>query len=79
MLIETPDFNERVDKLKEKFSGKIKITREANDTVNPEIIVRPSGEVIITANEINKNEVLSQHNLFDDFNATLKEILIAQS
>lgn len=79
MLIETSDFNEEVDRLKEKFSGKIKITREANDTVNPEIIVRPNGEVIITANEKNKDEVSTQHNLFDNLNATLKEILIAQN
>ncbi len=79
MLIETSDFNEKVDKLKKKFSGKIKVTREANDTVNPEIIVRPNGEVIITANEKNKNEILTQNNLFDNFNATLKEILIAQN
>lgn len=79
MLIGTSDFNEKVDKLKKKFSGKIKITREANDTVNPEIIVRPNGEVIITANEINKNEVLTQYNLFDNFKKTLREILIAQN
>lgn len=79
MLIETSDFNEEVDRLKEKFSGKIKITREANDTVNPEVIVRPNGEVIITAIEKNKDEVLTHHKLFDDFNATLQEILIAQN
>jgi MoaA/NifB/PqqE/SkfB family radical SAM enzyme len=79
MLIKTPYFNKKVDELKKKFSGKIKITREANDTVNPEIIVRPNGEVIITANEKDKNEILAQHNLFDDFNATLKDILIAQN
>lgn len=79
MLIETPAFNEEVDRLKQKFSGKIKITREANDTVNPEIIVRPNGEVIITANEKNKDEVLAQHNLFDNFNATLRDVLVAQN
>lgn len=78
MLIETSDFNKKIDKLKKKFSGKIKITREANDTVNPEIIVRPNGEVIITADGVNKSEVLTKNILFDNFNATIKEILVAQ-
>ncbi|KKP79759.1 MAG: hypothetical protein A2271_00445 [Candidatus Moranbacteria bacterium RIFOXYA12_FULL_35_19] len=79
MLIETSDFNKKIDNLVEKFAGKIKVVREANDTVISEIIIRPNGEVIITSNEKNENEVLTQHNIFDNFNATIKEILIAQN
>jgi len=79
MLIKTSDFNKKIDKLVEKFAGKIKVVREANDTAISEIIIRPNGEVIITANEKNENEVLTQHNIFDNFNATIKEILIAQN